>query len=1455
MAISKSFSIIFSYAIWALVCTIYSLNSYSKVLRGYTQDITIAELNYAYAALQDQRGYLWFGNRSGLHRFDGNRLHSYTQQTQGGLSSSHVRALYIDHNQTIWVGTNKGLNRYNPISQTLTHITDANNPELNNINISAMLMDKHGLLWISTRSHQLVKYNPQDKSLSPVQISQTEQQPQTDGTQDFTDIKQDANGDLWLASRNGLYQLSFDANNQKLTTSNRFTTQNSALKSNFIIRLGVDKHQNIWIGTNEGISYYHLTSKKLTSIEQVANPNNQLNDINISSFSLDKQHNLWIGTWGKGVHIINQDQQQLIDQQQGFNQQITLSYDSFVYQNQATDDILSNEIFYLLADENAMMWIITAGSIKTLNTSTLAVNHFKYISNFDRAETTSPKPLQQREFSLPNLYVRGIYQDSQGYLWLASYKGLSRYHPIKQTIQYFYHQPDNPNSLPSNHSISIFEDHQQQIWIGTQLGLARFNQPTNDFTRISPTTFITDNQTHTYIDNIFNFGVQTIVQDSQNNIWISNDNKLLKLNLQELSFSQYVLSTTNQKLNPQQKITTVEYDGQHSFWIGTNQLGLSKFDLISNTFSDLINLDNAPNSAINDILIQSPNKIWLATGNGLTLFNGQVNSQSQFTHFHDTSKPIMAYQALELDGQNNLWIATDKGLKSFNTDDYTFKNYDKSHGIQNNREFIRQASFKATDGSMYFAGSQGVDHFDPQDLRVSQENYSVILTDFLLANRPVKIAAAQNSSNSEPNTKLSVKQNEQFTLTKSIDYLDELTLNHYHNVFGFKFGTFNFINPEHTRYSYRLKGFDSNWLTTDNNIPIATFTNIPAGKYLFQVRATTKDNDWSNSKNLLIKILPPWWQTTIAYYLYALIIIIILHASYRWRTASIIAKSETLEKQVNERTETISKLMAQKDRMFANISHEFRTPLTLISAPAERLLARVQKSHTPPDNQEISKSTTTIIRNSERLLRMVEQLIEYAKSESNSDKIGLQYYSLKQTINYLITCFDSTFAAKKLTVTVKPFEDVVLLLKPDALEIMLTNLLSNAVKYTPNNGTITIDVSQQQQQVAISIKDTGIGIADADKKRIFERFGRAQTKTDNPAGTGIGLALVKQILEANQGHINLVSEPNQGSCFTITLPIADTTKQQITPSQPSSTSKQIAALEVSNLVNNETLKANSLVLNPDLNQDIEPQHNSPQILVIDDNQELLNLICDILSPHFQCQLAIDGEQGLELAQQQLPDLVISDLMMPGISGLDVLSRLKSDPLTSHIPVVLLTAKGDTESRIEGWKNRADEYISKPFNDQELIVRINNILTIRKMLSSRYQQQFAQHSTAQQTSVQNQTNKENESELDEAATDFSQQLEKTLEQHYQDENLSVTTIAKQMALSSRQLTRKTKTLLDLAPNECLRAYRLKKAAELLDEGHTPSTIAFEVGFNSHSYFSACFKAKFGCTPSNYRKNTL
>ena len=593
----------------------------------------------------------------------------------------------------------------------------------------------------------------------------------------------------------------------------------------------------------------------------------------------------------------------------------------------------------------------------------------------------------------------------------------------------------------------------------------------------------------------------------------------------------------------------------------------------------------------------------------------------------------------------------------------------------------------------------------------------------------------------------------------------------------------------------------------------------------------------------------PIWSSNPWFFITALIlIVIVIFASVRISTRQLRTQNHQLKEQLNHHAQSIQTLVSQKERMFANIASEFRTPLTLTLEPMGELLD-IENNQRVAQGQSLKSTNTT---DKPSLKSQLQSLFRFNQAKIHTRTRGQQHYSLSHTLNYIVACFDTTFNAKSLVVSIGSFEEVYLSLEPDSLEIILTSLIANAVKYTNKGGSINIIVEQDSKNVTITITDNGIGIEPEHQQLIFNHLGNDE-KPSMPAGTGVGLALVKELVSANLGSINLTSALNKGSSFIVTLPKAtQKPKTIIDKAQPSNIATLLTALEIRTL--------NSTQIAPYQNHNQSNTHDGKsQVLVIDDNQELLNLIKEILTPHFDCQLAPNGEQGLHMAQENLPDLVLCDVMMPGISGFEVLSELKSSPLTAHIPVILLTAKGDAESRIEGWKNRADEYLSKPFNNQELVARITNLLAIRKSISNRYQQQFAQAMPINGSPTQSANNQDGNSpvgdELDLVAQDFSQQLEAILAERYQDEDLTVATIATELALSQRQLIRKTKSLLGMTPNETLRAFRLKKAAEFLREGKTPSTITFDVGFSSHSYFGTCFKNQFGCTPSEYRKQHL
>lgn len=715
-----------------VISSLYSADAIAKTLRGYTENVEIEGFDSAYKAIQDQQGYIWFINSNGLHRYDGNLLKTFTQDDDNGLSNTNARAIHIDNDQTLWIGTIKGLNRYNPKTQEFTHVFDNKWAESKSLNIAAIISNQNNQLLITTAGHNLLLYDIQTNTYTSLPLTDaTGKKPENN---EPWDVQQDAIGDIWLSSKNGLYRLKFDKDYQNLLKSHLFTTENSALDSNFIILTYIDKQQNVWIATTKGLHYYHRKSDRLSAAKILKNPYNPLANTSISNFRTDEQGNLWISTWGNGVHILNKQQLQKIEHHNGFIDKLTLEFDSFIHGESADDDIQTNKIFSMLADNNGMMWIIGSGDIKKVLTSKLAVEHINYVENFNKNGSLKPQKVELNNISLPNKSLSYLFKDSLDFMWFGSLNGLARYHQQQQTIQYFYHEKGQNNSLPANQISTIFEDNQQQIWIGTHLGLARFNPSTNDFTRFEFYPINYDTLAANVTDNILKYGATDIIQDKHGALWIANGNRLRKYRQNTDEFEIFDLSQSNFESNDSDTITALAYDGQEHIWVGKQHLGLGRFNITTNTVTYFNKDSNVPNQTIYDFKIENKNKVWVASSTGLALFD----ASNTFKHFNEKSSNGVAVRTIQQDNTGMLWLGTDSGLKSFNPETREFKSYNQNHGLQKSDSSIIRASFKGKDGSLFFAGF-GVDHFLPENLTFTSPNLSVILTEFLLTNRQVLI--------------------------------------------------------------------------------------------------------------------------------------------------------------------------------------------------------------------------------------------------------------------------------------------------------------------------------------------------------------------------------------------------------------------------------------------------------------------------------------------------------------------------------------------------------------------------------------------------------------------------------------------------------------------------------------------------------------------------------------------
>ncbi len=965
--------------------------------------------------------------------------------------------------------------------------------------------------------------------------------------------------------------------------------------------------------------------------------------------------------------------------------------------------------------------------------------------------------------------IESIHIDKNNFLWIGSLVGLFQFNEAKELVNYHIHDNQDNNSISDNNIQAIIEDEIQGLWVGSYFGgLNYFDTESGEFTNFR---HIKENPTSIASDNIV-----TLLEDQSSYIWAGS-------------------------------------------WDG----GLSRLDRKSNQFTNYYHVSgdihSLSNSSVISLLQDTNGVIWVGTTNGLNRYNKDTDN---FTRFGIKEGLPDAYIAGILEDDNgNLWLSTHNGLSKFNKDKLIFTNYSAEDGLLN-VEFNR-AALKTKDGELFFGGKNGLLSFYPEDIKTNNHIPEVILTEFLLFNKPVKVVSATEIKPTE----------EEFYLNKSINATEELILNHQQNLFSFEFSALDFVNPKKNQYAYRLEGWDKDWIYTDYKNRRATYTNIPEGDYTLRVKASNNDGLWNEQgTSIKLKILPPPWRTWWAYTIYSFLsiglIILISFLIYRRKLAE------------KDKASALA-IASAKDQLFSNVSHEFRTPLTLILGPLERFIIEAK---TDQDKHELS----LIKRNGQRLLSMVDQLLDLARfrGESVTER---KPQNVNQLCRVICHSFQTMAESTQIDLTLEDLTEVTcwVMMVPDSMEKILTNLLSNGFKYTPSGGHIQVTIEHQDNQLKLSVKDTGYGISKHQLQQIFERFTRLENTQSDSAGTGIGLALVKELVESHQGFIEVSSVPDEGSCFTILLPTVEASEIESLTQSNDLYPEGNSECYVDNMVESLTpIKAYDVDENSD--ESHSSDINQPKLLIIEDNLELSQYMVAILSANYDCTTAFNGQSGVETAIDLIPDLIISDVMMPVMDGFEACRLIKQDQRTSHIPVLLLTARGDKASRLQGWQGNADEYLTKPFDRDELLIRIESLLSIRQLLKQHYVSYAANLHQDKSLNTEKKLAPEQQKELD-----FINKLEKIMSQNYTDPEFKVALIASEIAMSQRQLYRKLKALTDMTPTDYLRAFRLARAAELIEQGEAAGNVSLSVGFSSHSYFSNCFKARFGCTPSKYSKN--
>jgi signal transduction histidine kinase/DNA-binding response OmpR family regulator/streptogramin lyase len=1042
------------------------------------------------------------------------------------------------------------------------------------------------------------------------------------------------------------------------------------------------------------------------------------------------------------------------------------------------------------------------------------------------------------EQSLSDNSIRSLYLDGHDILWVGtSGGGINKYDKNQLTFsRHKIYTAENPD-LISNVITSFEEDLSGNIWIGTDGGgLFLWETADNRFTSFYPGS---------PGNNFPSYSVLTLkLSKNEEYLWVgTEDQGLIELNLKTKSMQFF--NTQNGKLK-NNFVAAILEDRNGKLWVGTNGGGVSilnkgkaeveSFNIESNAsvrtlFEDIdgriwigayygvriydpyikkftsLTPDNSDiDGILNCIFKDSENNLWLGTmGKGLQLFDRTNKKFITFSEEQGLANNLV--NSIVEDHHGYLWIGTSKGISRFNPDDRTFKNYTREDGLQSN-EFIRNAAYITKAGSILFGSIDGFNSFYPERAGNNVNIPPVVITDFQLANKSLPAEMYNSQFKSKGDTSR------------------QITLSYDQSVFSIEFTALNFTVPQKNQYAYMLEGFDKDW----NYIGYehkATYTNLDPGEYLFKVIASNNDGVWNKEgTSLKIIITPPFWKTRFAYIFYLLIIAAILYYIYREIKAREKLKNEILFQKLSK--EKMEELNQMKLNFFTNISHELRTPLSLIIDP----IRKITTEEVPAYQTKILSNL--VLKNATRLSNLVNQLLDFRRF-SGHYKLETQHINLIELIKEICQAFEEKAKEREIEFDLSfntTFKDA--WMDADKLEKILSNLISNAFKFTPNGGKIQVLVStiteeNENRSLEIRVKDTGPGVPQAYKKKIFDLFFQVEGTTRyDMESSGIGLSLAKELVLLHGGEISELGKQGEGAFFMVKLPVQEYIFQS-NESESHDTERE-----------DEKLLTN--ISEATINNEADNSSELPIILVVEDNAELREYIAGDVLSKYHVEQASNGREGFEKAMAHIPDLIISDIMMPDGNGLELCEKLKADEKTSHIPVILLTAKQTDVNKIEGYKKGADAYISKPFNSALLNTQVENLLESRKRLRALFYKAETAYAA--------------EAEVTDIEKEFLKKAEQVILDNLSNTQFDVESFAEKLKMNRQQLSRKLKAISNQTPNEYIIIVRFKKAADLLIAGEfNISEVSYKLGFSEPASFTRAFTKIYGKSPRKYISDML
>ncbi|MEO6231500.1 MAG: two-component regulator propeller domain-containing protein [Ferruginibacter sp.] len=1332
--------------------------------------------NTVNAILKDKFGIVWFGTEDGLDRFDGIRFSIYRHKPgdSTSLQANEILSLYEDLDGNLWVGTSGGsVSRYDRKNDCFIHLPATSSPgTIRNNVIRSVCRDNSGHLWIAHFGGVDI-FDINTGNIS--RFSTFSKNPAYEINSSGMCLFKDSRNQMWIGTTHSLYRYNL---NTAVLYEFVHSDENPSSLSGFIINaITEDKMGNIWVGTNGGLSKLRPGSDDFINFRHSDQNATTLSGNEVNAVAVNGEK-LWIGTT-EGLDIMNTR---------------TGEMEKFSLDPRNLHSLTARSVKSIYIDKQGIYWIgTTGGGVDKYDKN---LNLFNYVKSdvFDDQGLSSP-------------IVSAFAEAENGKVFVGTFgKGLSLFDPDSKLFKHFTILSRRKNAGDGLLVLTLQMTRKKQLLVGT----------------FGDGLFVVDPKSGKYSQLLQGDGAEdlnsnqiySLTQLRNGNILVGTNgdginvlNEDLKVIKRYTPFPKAAIDVT---LPVNGYIRDLKEDKHGNIWIATHGGGLAMLEPGAGKFSIYTSYNSAlPNDKVQSILEDSRGLIWVGTfGGGLAMYDNNTKGFTVFSE-KDGLQNSTIYKVAE-DKAGLIWVSTNQGISSIEVKSKNINNYNYHNGIQHNN-FFHGAGVRLSGGELYFGGLDGFNYFNPAYLIKNNNIPPVLITDLRISNQSVT-----------PSANGPIKEN--------ISIAKEIRLDYKQN-FALEFVGLSYTTPEQNRYAYKLEGFDKDWNNVGNSTS-ASYTNLDPGDYVFKIRASNNDGVWNEiGTSIKVHVHPPFWRTMYAYVFYVLVALAsILYLRHRGisklKRKFALDQEKIYAEQERRETERIHELDRVKIKFLTNLSHEFRTPISLILGPVDSLITQEKNAHS-------FNQLDIIKRNARRLLNLVNQLLDFRKMEVQELKFNAAEGELVTFIKEVSDSFKDLAERKNIAFNFSSqIDQLYAPFDHDKLERILFNVLSNAFKFTGAGGKINLDLENNENDsatsktwVLIKVSDTGIGIPEDKKEKIFDLF--FQNDTDASIlnqGTGIGLSITKEFVKMHGGTITVESQKEQGASFNILLPftpVEHTENQLVKVAQNYVEESLSTSLEES--------EANPIAL--------ANQHEIPCVLLVEDNDDFRFYLKDNLRLKYKVLEASNGKIGWQKALAHHPQLIVSDISMPEMDGIELCRKIKSDKRTSHIPILLLTALTGEEDQLKGLNTGANDYITKPFNVELLNAKIKNLLVLNSTLKNTYSKQI----------------KGIFPEIETESTDekLLQTIMKYLEENISNSQLSVEELSRHVGMSRSSLYSKLLELTGETPVEYIRSVKLDKAAILLEKSDMNiAQIAYSVGFSTPNYFAKSFKGKFNMLPSEF-----